>query len=150
MLLKSTTGRGISSHRQDMFLHLGMYYSGIFIDLSIHTQLFLQDGAIKKKKKLHMAKPCTSLYLTAFCGRTLWRFLFSLSIKPQSFSGKGEAVGDQLISLLGEEEEEEEEAESRDSDVKSPDVSLTRRTFQVLIHSFILTCHGHLLNYTRV
>lgn len=57
-------------------------------------------------------------------------------------------MGDQLISLLGEEEKEEEE--SRGSDVKSPDVSLSMQTFQDLIHSFIFIHHGHLLNYPRV
>ena len=38
-------------------------------------------------------------------------------------------MGDQLISMLGEEEEEE----SRVSQGKSPDVSLSMLTFQVLI-----------------
>lgn len=58
-----------------------------------------------------------------------------LSIKLNGFSGRDEAVGAQLISLLAKEEEEEEE--SLGSDVKSPDVSQSR-PFQVVIHGFHL------------
>lgn len=112
----------------------------------VHKQhSVLHRGTIKWSRS--WTWPCTSLHLTAFCVGTLRGILLSLAVhQTVSFSGKDEAVGAQLISLLAEEEEEEEE-ESLGSDVKSPDVSQSTRPFQVLIHRFVFT-HQDLWNET--